>query len=194
MTGGSLGGMRAVVPDELVEERRRLGLDRHDEMWDGVLHMVPPASSAHNEIGADLARILGRVALARGLRRFNEPGVFDPAIADMTSYRVPDLGYARPEDVSVRGIEGRAVLVVEVLSPKDESYGKLPFYRRVGVEELLYVDPETRVFEVRRPVDDGWCLVAPDEGGWTPLESLGVGIRRVADVLQVRIDVGIEEV
>ena len=29
--------MRAVVPDELIEERRRLGLDRRDEMWDGVL-------------------------------------------------------------------------------------------------------------------------------------------------------------
>jgi Uma2 family endonuclease len=194
MTGGSLAGMRAVVPDELIEERRRLGLDRHDEMWDGVLHMLPPASSSHNEVGADLARILGRIALTTGLRRFNEPGVFDPEIADMTSYRVPDLGYARPGDVSDRGIEGRAVLVVEVLSPKDESYEKLPFYRRVGVEELLYIEPKTRAFEVRRPEDDGWRIVAPGGDGWTPLASLDVGLRRSGDVLRVRSDAGIEEV
>ena len=186
--------MRAVVPDEWVEERRRLGLDGRDELWEGVLHVVPPASSAHNELGADLAGVLGRQAMNRGLRRFNEPGVFDPEIRDMTSYRVPDLGYARPEDVSDRGIEGRALLVVEVLSPRDESYEKLPFYRRVGVEEVLFVDPATRTFEVLRPQGEGWSLVGFDDEGWTPLAGLGVALRTHDGLLQVRTDVGIEEV
>ena len=39
--------MRAVmldVPESLLDERRRLGLDVFDEVWEGVLHMVPPPS------------------------------------------------------------------------------------------------------------------------------------------------------
>jgi Uma2 family endonuclease len=186
--------MRAVIPDELLEERRRLGLDRRDEMWDGVLHMVPPASSAHNELNSDLAEIFGRAARARGLRRFTEPGVFDPAVADMTSYRVPDLGYARAEDVSARGIEGRAVLVVEVLSPRDESYEKLAFYRRVGVEELLYVDSTTKAFEVRRPADEGWIVIGADSDGWTTLACLGLALRTGDGALEIRGDDGVEAV
>jgi len=186
--------MHAVVPDEWIEERRRLGLDRRDEMWDGVLHMVPPGSSAHGGLGSDLGGVLRRLARARGIRHFNEPGVFDPAIAAMTSYRVPDLGYARPEDVSQRGIEGRAVMVVEILSPRDESYEKLPFYRRVGVEEVLFVVPTTGTFEVRLPDGDGWRLVAPDDAGWTALAGLDAALRTVDGRLQVRSDLGVEEV
>lgn len=37
--------MRAVwigVPDRFLEERHRLGHDKQDELWEGVLHMVPP--------------------------------------------------------------------------------------------------------------------------------------------------------
>jgi hypothetical protein len=32
------------VPGSLLDERRRLGLDVVDEVWEGVLHMVPPPS------------------------------------------------------------------------------------------------------------------------------------------------------
>jgi len=186
--------MRAVVPDEWVEERRRLGLDGRDEMGDGVLHMVPPASSAHGRLEHRIAVLLDSSATSRGLWVMGEPGVFDPAISDMTSYRVPDVGFARPEDVSERGIEGRAALVVEVLSPGDDSYEKLPFYRRVGVGELLYVDVKTKDFEVRRPDGDTWLLVAPSGDGWTGLASLGVALRWTDGRLQVRTDAGIEEV
>lgn len=186
--------MRVVVPDEWVEERQRLGLDGKDEMWDGVLHMVPPASSVHGRFGSDLICALRLAAKSRGLWNLIEPGVFDPAIAGMTSYRVPDLGYARPEDISQRGIEGRAVLVVEVLSPQDESFDKLPFYRRVGVEEVLFVDPEARTCEVRRPDGDGWHLVHADDDGWTALDGLGVALRPVDGRLQVRTDLGVEEI
>lgn len=120
--------------------------------------------------------------------------MFDPDVPDMTSYRVPDLGYARPHDVTDRAIEGRAVLAVEILSPRDESYEKLPTYRQVGVEELLYVDQTTRAFEVRRPDGDGWRLVASGDDGRTELDSLGVALRLVDGRLQVRTEAGIEEV
>jgi len=181
--------MKAVIldmPQDWLDERHRLDLDRQDEMWEGVLHMVPPAFSDHNELGADLMTVFGRLAARKGWRRFIEPGVFDPAIAAMTSYRVPDLGFARPEHVTRRGIEGRASLAVEILSPSDESYEKLSYYRRVGVEELLYIDPITRVFEIRRPDGDGWVVAAADEDGWVELASLGVWLRTVGRRLDVR--------
>ncbi len=186
--------MKAVVldmPQEWLDERHRLDLDRKDEMWEGVLHVVPPASSAHNELGAHLVALL--LPLAGPLRGFVEPGVFDPFIEEMTSYRVADVGFALPDHVTSRGIEGHAALVVEILSPRDESYEKLAFYRRVGVEELLYVDPVTRTFEVRRPDGDGWRVVGADEGGWVALDSLGVRLRRIGERLHVRTADGTAE-
>lgn len=181
--------MKAVVLDvsqEWLDERHRLDLDRRDEMWEGVLHMVPPGSSEHNELGADIMSLLRPLAAERGLRRFFEPGIFDPTIPSMTSYRVADLGFALPEHVTRRGIEGRAALVVEILSPRDESYEKLPFYRRVGVEEVLFVDQLTKAFEVRRPEGDAWLVAGADDDGWIDLSSLGVGLRTVDACLHVR--------
>jgi hypothetical protein len=158
--------MKAVVldmPQHWLDERHRLDLDRHDEMWEGVLHVVPPASSDHNRLGAHLMTFL--LPLAPHLEGFFECGIFDPDVEEMTSYRVADLAFARPEHVTRRGVEGRAALLVEILWPGDESYEKLGFYRRVGVEELLYVDPVTRAFEVRRPDGDGWAVAGPDQDG-----------------------------
>jgi len=186
--------MRAVLPKRLLEERLRLGLGDRDEMWEGVLHLASVAPAAHGTLWSGLGSLLGPPARLCGLRCFMKPGVFDPDVTEMTSFRVPDLGYARPEDVSERGIEGRAVLVVEVLSPRDESYEKLPFYRRVGVEEVLFVDPTTAAFEVRRPDGEAWRVVAADDSGWTPLSGLGAAMRTVDSRLQVRTDGGIEEV
>jgi hypothetical protein len=38
------------VDAALLEQRRRLGLDRGDEMWEGVLHMTPAPSNEHRRI------------------------------------------------------------------------------------------------------------------------------------------------
>jgi Uma2 family endonuclease len=37
-----------------------------------------------------------------------------------------------------------AAIVVEILSPTDEAWEKLPFYAERGVEELLFIDPAER--------------------------------------------------
>ena len=46
------------VPATLVEERRRTGADRWDELWEGELHMVPPPSGPHQRLGMALAMVL----------------------------------------------------------------------------------------------------------------------------------------
>lgn len=160
--------MRAVmleVPELLLEVRRGMGIDRKDELWEGVLHMVPPPSRLHQEIAFDLAYVLAGRAAARGLRVAGETGLF----ASERDYRVPDVVVYDPAQRGERGLEEPPVIVVEVLSPNDESREKLAFYAQRGVGEVWLVDPMMRVAEVyvlaagtyvRQPERDG-RLLAP---------------------------------
>ena len=159
------------VPEHLLEERHRLGHDHRDEMWEGVLHMVPQPLSRHQILGARLLNALSPPAEARGLIATYETSVFRPG-GDWSDYRVPDLVVARPENVSERGVEGRAELVVEIRSPGDESYEKLPFYADVGCQQVLIVDRDTLELELS---------VGGMARTGTPvvLDSLGVEIERV---------------
>ena len=95
MTADTLGEVRAVlVPpldQQLLAERRRLGHDRFDEMWEGVLHMVPPPSSRHQGHETRLIVLLAPRVEARGLVLLAEAGLFDPAVPDGSSYRQPDV-------------------------------------------------------------------------------------------------------
>jgi hypothetical protein len=49
------------VDPALLEQRRRLGLDRWDEMWEGVLHMAPAPANEHQRILDDLIMSLACV-------------------------------------------------------------------------------------------------------------------------------------
>lgn len=174
--------MRAVLvdaPEEMLEQRSRLGLDVFDEVWDGVLHMVPPPSSAHQLLASDLFLILAPIAAALGLKGMCEGGLFDPAAGDR-NYRVPDLLFVRPEHLSHRGAEGKASLVVEILSPHDETRDKLPFYAAVGVEEIWVVDPATRVCEVYVLRGGNYHAALPGDDGGVRAPALGVTVRTVA--------------
>ncbi len=140
-----------LTPDEHVlewlEERRRNGVDHRDEVWDGVLHVVPPASPRHQKFEFDLESVLLPLVVARGLEIFHESGVYE-RIGDTRSYRTPDLVVTEPRYLSERGIEARAEIVVEILSPDDESRKKFEFYARCGIQELWIVHPITRAIEV----------------------------------------------
>jgi Uma2 family endonuclease len=168
--GGTIAAVRAVmleVPQALLDERRARGADRWDEMWEGELHIVPPPSEQHQAIGTALIVALTPVAAVRGLVARYETGLFRPGVDD--DYKVPDQVYARPELRSQRGIEGGASLVVEILSPNDETYQKLDWYAGVGVGEVLVVDPETRRVELFANQDDRMVPVDP-----VFIECLGV--------------------
>jgi Uma2 family endonuclease len=135
------------VPAHVLDERRRLGHDKKDELWEGVLHMVPPPSRTHVAVAFSLAKVLERIASRRDLVAYPEPiGVYAPDV-DPPSWRIPDASIAARAQESDRGLEG-AVLAVEVLSPHDESYDKFAFYARVGVEEVWIIDPPTRAAEI----------------------------------------------
>lgn len=122
----------------LLERRRRLGQDGFDEVWEGVLHMNPAPSGRHARIEAQLLAVLQPLASAAELTVL---GQFNLGV-DEHDYRVPDGGLHR--DFTDHVFYATAALVIEIVSPGDESWEKLPFYAAHGVEELLIVDPGSR--------------------------------------------------
>ena len=122
--------------DALKERRRISGLDRLDEVWDGVLHMVPAPNYGHARLTQQLAVALDGLAREAGLEAAMGEFNLGDSIDD---FRVPDGGLHRP------GAEGvwlhTAALVVEIISPGDETWQKLPFYAAHEVDEVLIIDP-----------------------------------------------------
>ncbi|MGQ0625549.1 MAG: Uma2 family endonuclease [Sporichthyaceae bacterium] len=164
--------MRVLIldaPQAMLDERRRLGLDGRDEMWDGVVHMVPPPPDAPGGLSGDFFVVAAPIAKALGLVPRMETGLF----ATAKNFRVPDQLYRRPEQGSDRGAEG-AELVVEVRSARDETYDKLPFYAERGVREVLVLHPEPRAVELFRLGLAGLVAVAPGEDGAVHCEVLGL--------------------
>jgi Uma2 family endonuclease len=123
----------------LLERRRRSGVDRLDEVWQGVLHMVPGPSFEHARITHQLALLLDGPARAAGL--LAAIGEFNLGKSEH-DFRVPDGGLHRPGAAGVW--LPTAALVVEILSPGDETWAKLPFYAAHDVAEVLIVDPADR--------------------------------------------------
>ncbi len=123
--------------EELLEHRRRAGADRRDEVWQGVLHMVPGPGEAHMRIQQQLAELLGPLARTAGLTPL--PGV---NLGTKDDYRIPDAALL---DITGWGTYApSAKLVVEILSPGDETTQKLPFYAQHGVQEVVIIDPAAR--------------------------------------------------
>ena len=134
----------------LLERRRRSGLNRLDEVWEGVLHMIPAPGHAHARIAQQLAEVLGPLARAGGL----EATMHEFNVGESEhDFRVPDGGLHRPGAAEMW--HPTAALVVEIVSPGDETWEKLPFYAKRAVDEVLIVDPEMRTVD--------WLALTHDE-------------------------------
>lgn len=150
------------ISESFVAQRRRLGIDKQDERWDGQWHFVNPPHSWAPLLNGALLVVLGPLAERVGLRPYGGAGIFAHLESD---WRVPDEVYARPDQQIEEGLVG-AELVVEIRSPDDESYAKLPFYAGRGITEALIVHRDRR-FELFRldgagayqPVKDGRSTV-----------------------------------
>jgi Uma2 family endonuclease len=159
--------MRALLlePDpKWLAERRRLGIDRLDEVWDGVLHVVPPPSYQHQFFLGELLVALREVVREGDLQALTQVGVFDRVKGD-DNYREPDLAVVSPADVIPSGINGHAELVVEVLSPNDTSREKFDFYAMCRIPEYWIVHPITRAIEVYVLAGNTYVRVKPDADG-----------------------------
>ncbi len=126
--------------EDWLARRRALGQDRFDEVWEGEYHVSPGPSGRHAQVDDLLGRVLGPLADRAGLKGATACNIGVP-----TDFRVPDRAYFRDGGLDIWN--PTAAIVVEVLSPGDESRAKLGFYVDHGVEEVLIVDPDQRSVE-----------------------------------------------
>lgn len=139
--------MRTIVlgepPAELravIERRRSLGQDTYDEVWNGDLHLAPPTVGQHGALQMAVGRVLHRVVASGGLQVTGPVNIGSP-----DDYRVPDAAVVRDVD---RTWFLSAELVVEILSPDEETYAKLAFYALRGIPEVVVVDSAANKVEL----------------------------------------------
>jgi Uma2 family endonuclease len=120
--------------------------------------MVPAPSGPHASIESQLHRLLGPFATAVGLTMIGQSNVGESE----HDFRVPDGALHRSPP---RGVwNPTAALVIEIVSPGDESWEKLPFYASHEVDEVLIVDPQERSVS--------WLALA--DGEYRPVEHSGL--------------------
>lgn len=148
-------GMRTVVLgprppalEAMIAERRRLGQDTFDEVWEGDHHVAPGPSFEHARVASDLLAALRPRARAAGLRG---TGPFNLGHAE--DFRVPAGGFHCTEQFGVW--VPTAAIVVEIVSPGDETFDKFAFFAAHGVEEVIVGDPTAQRVRIwqRDPAD-----------------------------------------
>ena len=85
-----------------------------------------------------------------------------------------------------RGINGHAELVIEIRSPNDESYEKIPFYEQCKIPEYWIVHPVTREFEVFVLRRGKYVAVKPHNDGTVASPRFNLKLR-VVDGPKLRI-------
>lgn len=123
-----------------LDRRRALGQDGFDEVWEGEYHVAPMAHGRQGHTQVEVLFALRPRARAAGLRSSGPINIGNP-----NDYRVPDAACFRSRHTALWN--PTAAIVVEIISPDDESRLKFDFYFRAGVEEVLLVEPVARTVE-----------------------------------------------
>lgn len=171
--------------DELIQERKRKGADRYDEVWDGVYVMPSMPSLEHQELVHDLGTIFDEVVKRPGLGKIY-PGVnvSDRGADWKKNYRVPDLVVVLKNSRAISHsthVQGGPDFLVEIESPGDDSEEKVPFYGQFGVRELLLIHRDKRTLRLLRLEGHELILVraSPLEGKrWLVSTVLPLAFRR----------------
>lgn len=155
------------VSRDLIRQRKKMGHDRYDEVWDGVYVMPSLPNLTHQKIVHQLDGILGEVVSKEG-----KGDVYPGAnVSDRTknwkkNFRCPDLVVVLNDGMAVNCdifILGGPDFLVEIRSPREDPDAKLPFYSKIRVQELLILDRDSREPKLLR--HDGAELI--------PVKALG---------------------
>src|SRR5688500_6298857 len=144
----------ADLAERLKAERAATGLDRHDEVWEGVYMMAPIANTEHLDLQGGLVWALRSAFGSDGPQRVAPGGNVSDRQQDWThNYRIPDVIVVLPgsaaRDCGTHWCGGPD-LCVEIASRSDRSRDKLDFYSQIGVRELLLVDRNPWQLELYR--------------------------------------------
>ena len=141
----------------IIHRRRRLGLDRKDEVWDGRYIIMTAPDNVHQEFVAELVFILTLVVKRAGLGNVYPGGNISDREEKWTSnYRVPDVTvFLNDNPAENRNTHwfGGPDLAIEIVSDNDKSRKKLDFYASVATRELLIVDRAPWQLELFRLID-----------------------------------------
>jgi Uma2 family endonuclease len=154
--------MTVVIQDQdtaksFVAERKRLGLDRWDEVWDGVLVVPPLPNNEHQQLVMRLSSpFLGLVDWDRGDQALPGANVSDRVKGWDKNYRCPDvvvcLAGGQAKDCGTHWCGGPDFLI-EIVSPGEDPQLKFDFYAKVKTREVLIVgrDPwALELYQLRR--------------------------------------------
>ena len=176
--------MRAViadVPQHLLDQRRRTGADQWDEIWDGVLHMAPSPNREHQDLeGALEAWLRQHWARPGGNKVYHQINIAPLDGWPDKNYRIPDLVLLTPDRFTIdrnEYFEGAPTVVVEIHSPGDEAYEKLPFYASLGVPEVWIIDRDTRNPEIHTLRGREYVQQSPADSGWIRSSATGIELR-----------------
>jgi Uma2 family endonuclease len=142
---------------EYRERRERLGLDKYDEVWDGVL-VVPALPNTEHQRLVQLLSIPFSAVIDwdRGDAVMPGANVSDRGSDWKENYRCPDvvvvLAGGRARDCGTHW-RGGPDLVVEIASPGEDPRQKNDFYAKVKTRELLAIDRDPwglELYQLRR--------------------------------------------
>jgi Uma2 family endonuclease len=175
----------AEVADRLIEERKRKGIDRYDEVWEGLYVIPPIPTNAQLRLVSDLGEILTEVVKRekRG-EKYQGANVSDRRKGWDHNYRVPDmvvvLNNSQAVDCGTHFFGGPDFLI-EIQSPGDDTEDKVPFYGKISVRELLIIHRDKRTLRLLRLEGDELVLVKPsalDGKDWLVSAVLPLAFRR----------------
>lgn len=184
-------GVMSEVPQHVLDQRARTGLDRWDEMWAGVLHMPPPPNRDHQDLTASLAGWI-RTGWAKpgGNRVFLQVNLASPG-GWPNDYRIPDLILLTPDRFGIdrnKYFEGAPTVVIEIRSPGDETLDKMPFYAGLGVPEMWIIERHRKAPEIHVLREGSYEAHPVDTDGWLQSPATGIRLRaHRADKLAVQI-------
>lgn len=158
-------------------ERQAAGLDRWDEVWNGVYIVIPLANNEHQRLVTKIAgRLMPLIDDAGRGETFAGCNVSDvsPPADWRTNYRCPDVAVFLPGNPAEdRGSHwyGGPDIAMEIVSPGDRSRQKLGFYAGVGVRELFILDRDPWALELYRLTGGELKPVGAVRPGGDPLRT-----------------------
>lgn len=175
--------MKAViseVPRQLLDARARTGVDRWDEMWEGVLHTPPAPNREHQDMALALGSWLRtHWAMPLGNRVHTQINLASPG-GWPNDYRIPDLLLLTPDRFEIdcnEYFEGGPTAVIEIRSPGDETSDKMSFYAKLDVPEVWIIDRDTKALELYLLRDGQYRQQTPGTDGWLRSPATDICLR-----------------
>lgn len=159
----------------LIEDRRRKGLDHHDEVWEGVYVIMPGPNDEHQNLVRGLTVALSLGVQDAGLGQVRPGMNISDRVEDWEhNYRVPDFAIFLNDSSAICHDTfwyGGPDFAIEIVSRNDRSREKFGFYASIGTRELLLIERDPWRLELYRL--EGGELKLHGESSLEELQPIG---------------------